>query len=110
MASFNGEDRDIVNQELGASSVVAVSSIAAAARVCETTLIDFAVLDINLGFENSLGFAAFLRTAHTPIVFASGYGERELLGESRVSELTVSKPYDLESLSNAVALTLARST
>jgi light-regulated signal transduction histidine kinase (bacteriophytochrome)/CheY-like chemotaxis protein len=95
---------------LGASSIVAVSSVAAAAKVCETTSVDFAVLDINLGFENSLGFAAFLRSANTPFVFASGYGERELLGESRVSELTVSKPYDLESLSNAVALTLARST
>jgi CheY-like chemotaxis protein len=95
---------------MGASSVVAVSSIAAAAKVCETTSIDFAVLDINLGFENSLGFAAFLRSANTPFVFASGYGEQEVLGESRVAELTVAKPYDLESLCNAIVLTLARSS
>ena len=102
------EAEDLV-RELGASSVVAVSSIAAAAKVCETTLIDFAVLDINLGFGNSLGFAAFLRTANTPFVFASGYGEREALGDSRVPELTVAKPYDRESLCSAIVRTLARS-
>jgi hypothetical protein len=64
---------------------------------------------INLGFENSLGFAAFLRSASRPFVFASGYGEQEVLGESRVSELMVAKPYDLESLSDAITRTLARS-
>jgi CheY-like chemotaxis protein len=95
---------------MGASSVVAVSSIAAAVNVCETTSIDFAVLDINLGFENSLEFAAFLRGANTPFVFASGYGEQEVSGESRVPELTVAKPYDLESLCNAIVLTLGRSS
>jgi hypothetical protein len=73
-------------------------------------LIDFAVLDINLGLGNSLGFAAFLRTANTPLVFASGYGEREVLGESRVAEFTVAKPYDRESLCNAIVLTRARSS
>ena len=95
---------------MGASSVVAVSSIAAAVNVCQTTSIDFAVLDINLGFENSLEFAAFLRGANTPFVFASGYGEQEVSGESRVPELTVAKPYDLESLCNAIVVTLGRSS
>ncbi len=35
---------------MGAVSIVAVSSVTAAAKVCATTSIDFAVLDINLGF------------------------------------------------------------
>jgi light-regulated signal transduction histidine kinase (bacteriophytochrome) len=94
---------------LGASSIATASSIGAAEKVCETTLVDFAVLDVNLGFENSLSFAARLRSANTPFVFASGYGEQEVPGESRVSELTVSKPYNLESLRAAIALTLSRS-
>jgi DNA-binding response OmpR family regulator len=72
-------------------------------------LLDLAVLDVNLGFENSLSFAAYLRSANTPFVFASGYGEQEVLGASRVSELTVSKPYNLESLRGAIGLTLSRS-
>jgi CheY-like chemotaxis protein len=94
---------------LGASSIATASSIGAAAKICETTSVDLAVLDVNLGFENSLSFAAYLRSANTPFVFASGYGEQEVLGESRVSELTVSKPYNLESLRGAIALTLSRS-
>jgi CheY-like chemotaxis protein len=94
---------------LGASSIATASSIGDAAKICETTSVDLAVLDVNLGFENSLSFAAYLRSANTPFVFASGYGGQEVPGESRVSELTVSKPYNLESLRGAIALTLSRS-
>jgi light-regulated signal transduction histidine kinase (bacteriophytochrome) len=97
-------------RSLGATSIVAVSTIAAAVKVCETTAIDFAVLDINLGFENSLGFAAALRASKTPFLFASGYGEQRKPGDSLLTELTVSKPYDRESLQGAIALTLARVT
>jgi light-regulated signal transduction histidine kinase (bacteriophytochrome) len=103
------ETEDLL-RSLGAASVVAVSTIAAAKRVCETTSVHFAVLDINLGFENSLGFAASLRQSKTPFLFASGYGEQRKSGESALSELTVSKPYDRDSLQNAIALTLARAT
>jgi CheY-like chemotaxis protein len=93
---------------LGAASVVAVSSIAGATALCKTNSFDFAVLDINLGFENSLQFADRLRRAKVPFVFASGYGDHQIAGESRISELTVAKPYDRESLSSAVALTILR--
>jgi CheY-like chemotaxis protein len=96
-------------QSLGAASVMAFSSIAAATNAYQTTSIDFAVLDVNLGFESSLGFAEMLRRADTPFVFASGYGDQKSGGESRMSELSVSKPYDRESLRDAIALTLARS-
>jgi light-regulated signal transduction histidine kinase (bacteriophytochrome)/CheY-like chemotaxis protein len=95
-------------RSLGATSVVAVSTIAAAVRIRETTSIDFAMLDINLGFENSLGFAASLRASKTPFLFASGYGEQRKTGDSLFIELTVSKPYDREALQSAIALTLAR--
>jgi light-regulated signal transduction histidine kinase (bacteriophytochrome)/CheY-like chemotaxis protein len=95
-------------RSLGAASILAVSTIAAASKVCETTSIDFAMLDINLGFENSLGFAASLRANKTPFLFASGYGEQKRVGESLLAELTVSKPYDRDSLQSAIALTLAR--
>jgi two-component SAPR family response regulator len=93
----------IERQSLIGWIVATASSIGAAAKIYETTSVDFAVLDVNLRFENSLSFAAYLRSANTPFVFASGYGEQEALGESRVSELTVSKPYNLESLRGAIA-------
>lgn len=95
-------------RSLGAKSIVAVSTTAAAVKVLETTAIDFAMLDINLGFENSLGFAASLRATKTPFLFASGYGEQRKAGDSLLAELTVSKPYDREALQSAIALTLVR--
>jgi light-regulated signal transduction histidine kinase (bacteriophytochrome)/CheY-like chemotaxis protein len=95
-------------RSLGAASIVAVSTVAAAVGVRETTSIDFAMLDINLGFESSLGFAASLRASKIPFLFASGYGDQKRAGDSLIAELTVSKPYDREALQNAIALTLAR--
>jgi two-component sensor histidine kinase len=101
------EAEDLV-RALGAASVIAVSSTSAAMALLDADRFDFAVLDINLGFENSLSFADQLRRAKVPFVFASGYGDQRLSGESRMAELVVSKPYDIESLSSAIALTLAR--
>jgi light-regulated signal transduction histidine kinase (bacteriophytochrome) len=93
---------------LGAASVTAVSSIAAAITICDSSVVDFAVLDIHLGFENSFEFAARLRSAKIPFIFASGYGEQRHAGESHIAELVVSKPYDRESLGSAVGLSLTR--
>ena len=95
---------------LGAASIITVSSISGAAQLCDSNIFDFAVLDINLGFENSLSFADRLRAARVPFVFATGYGDQSISGESRIAELIVSKPYDRESLSSAVALALRRRT
>lgn len=95
-------------RSLGAASIVAVSTVAAAEKVRATTPIDFAMLDINLGAKNSLGFAATLRSSKTPFLFASGYGEQKRAGDSLLAELTVSKPYDRDALQSAIALTLAR--
>jgi light-regulated signal transduction histidine kinase (bacteriophytochrome) len=95
-------------RSLGAASILAVSTIAAAVHVRTTTSIDFAMLDVNLGFENSLDFAASLRAAKTPFLFASGYGEQSKPGEAPLAELTVSKPYDRDALQIAIATTLAR--
>ena len=93
---------------LGAASVTAVSSIAGAILVCDSTPIDFAVLDINLGFENSFSFAERLRDAGISFIFASGYGDKRQTGESRIAEPIVSKPYDRESLGAAIGICLAR--
>jgi light-regulated signal transduction histidine kinase (bacteriophytochrome) len=93
---------------LGAKTVTAVSSVAGAILLCDSAMFDFAVLDINLGFETSLGFAERLRASKVPFLFASGYGDHVIAGESRIAELIVSKPYDFESLNSAIGLTLFR--
>jgi two-component SAPR family response regulator len=93
---------------LGAAAVIAVSSLSHASDLLESNSFDFAVLDINLGFETSLAFADRLRRAKVPFVFASGYGDQNVVGASRIAELVVAKPYDRDSLNSAIALTMAR--
>ena len=93
---------------LGATSIVAVSTTSGAITLSASNSFDFAVLDINLGFESSLLFAEQLRREKVPFLFASGYGEHQVSGESKISEFIVAKPYDRESLASAIALTLLR--
>jgi light-regulated signal transduction histidine kinase (bacteriophytochrome)/ActR/RegA family two-component response regulator len=94
---------------LGAQSVQAASTIAAASKILETSAVHFAVLDINLGFETSLSLASRIRALNIPFIFASGYGENINVGTSNHSVLTVTKPYDRDDLRFAVANSLAAS-
>jgi two-component sensor histidine kinase len=93
-------------RSLGAVSVFAVSTVAAAVRMLSMETVDFGVLDINLGFETSLTFGLALRAAKIPYLFASGYGESPIIGAMHESVITVSKPYDRESLALAIGNTL----
>jgi CheY-like chemotaxis protein len=93
---------------LGATAVYTASTIAGAAKFLAAERFDFAVLDINLGFETSLDFAARLNTAQIPYVFASGYGDNIDLGGVHSTILTVAKPYDRDQLKVAITATLAR--
>jgi light-regulated signal transduction histidine kinase (bacteriophytochrome) len=91
---------------LGAASVKTVSSVAAARALLESDAIEFAVLDINLGFETSFEFSARLRGAKIPFIFTSGYGAGPTPGGTLQRELVVSKPYDRDSLRAAIKSTL----
>jgi len=93
---------------LGAAAVHTASTVAVAAQFLAAERLDFAVLDINLGVETSLDFAAQLNTAQIPYVFASGYGNNIDLGGMHSSILTVSKPYDRDQLTLAITTTLAQ--
>jgi two-component SAPR family response regulator len=64
--------------------------------------LDFAVLDINLGADTTLNFAARVRDAGVPFIFASGYGQETSLDEPNQLSLIVSKPYDRETLRMAI--------
>jgi hypothetical protein len=79
---------------LGAATLVMVSSTFAANEVFRNTHVDFAVLNINSGFESSFGFAAVLRAARVPFIFAASYGKQRSAQDQHIGELTVSKPYD----------------
>lgn len=63
---------------------------------------DFAVLDINLGDQNSFGIADRLSDAGVPFFFATGYGEQALLPAEHRSRIVVQKPYTTHNLARAV--------
>ena len=92
--------------ELGAKSVWAVSTVAAAAQTADSEPVGFAMLDINLGTETSLMLAADLHARGIPVLFASGYGDDIDLGGIHTSLLTIKKPYLRDQLSKAIVQTL----
>jgi light-regulated signal transduction histidine kinase (bacteriophytochrome) len=93
---------------LGAGVVVTASTIAAAMSILDQKSLDFAVLDINVGGESSLGLAGQLQANSVPFIFASGYGENVNLGSALQSVLTVSKPYDRDDLKFAISQAFLR--
>jgi light-regulated signal transduction histidine kinase (bacteriophytochrome)/CheY-like chemotaxis protein len=101
------ESEDML-RALGAARVITASTVIAAFNALENQAIDFAVLDINVGGENSFDLASRLRAQAIPFVFASGYGENINLGSTLHSTLTVSKPYDQDDLRFAINQTLQK--
>ncbi len=92
---------------LGAPTVLTASTISDAANILDSACVEFAVLDINLGFETSLEFGERLRRSAVPFIFTSGYGETINAGGANSVTLMVSKPYDREQLGLAISRTLA---
>ena len=99
------EAEDVL-KALGAELVHTASTIADATAYLDLEKPDFAVLDINLGFETSLDFGMRLRQLAIPFVYATGYGERKKLNDDEFAVLTVTKPYDREHLGVAISHTL----
>lgn len=80
-------------RRLGAEAVDVASSVQAALRLLEQARPDIALLDVNLGRENSFPVADALLARGVPFVFATGYGEANMFPE-RFRQLPVlSKPY-----------------
>lgn len=65
---------------------------------------DFALLDINLGKENSIPVALKLKQLGIPFVFATGYGERAPLPPNLTDVRIVQMPYMFEALIAAMPL------
>jgi CheY-like chemotaxis protein len=64
--------------------------------------IDFAVLDINLGGEQSFPIADVLRERGIPFIFATGYGSKGL-NEAYRGSPTLKKRFELRNLEQACA-------
>ncbi|MDO9459667.1 MAG: HWE histidine kinase domain-containing protein [Alphaproteobacteria bacterium] len=93
-------------RELGAEFVWTVSTLGAAENIVKNEKVGFAMLDINLGTENSLELAEECQKQGIPFIFASGYGSDGHMAGVRKSALTVKKPYTIDTLRSAIAETL----
>ena len=70
--------------------------------------VEIAVLDLNLGGEDTYAIAEALQQKNVPFIFATGYGStgvRQEYGNRRVLQ----KPFQARDLENALAEALARS-
>ena len=65
----------------GAEVIGPVPSVAASLRLIEKSGVDVAVLDVNLGSENSFPIAQVLRDKDIPFLFSTGYNSADIPAE-----------------------------
>jgi len=94
-------DAEDILQSFDAKVTVA-STQAAALDLLEQFRPDFAVLDINLGDQNSFAIASRLSDLGIPFFFASGYGEQASLPMEHRARSVVQKPYTTANIVRAV--------
>jgi DNA-binding LytR/AlgR family response regulator len=102
-------DAESMLEQLGATRVDIASNVRDALRTIEKTPPDFALLDINLGNENSVPVALKLQELGIPFAFASGYGERAPLPAALENVPVIQKPYMPETLVSAMPFGRAES-
>jgi CheY-like chemotaxis protein len=98
---FIALDAEDMLRSLGAGKVVIANSIAEASAAMSGTKFSFALLDVNLGSDNSLPIARSLIASGVPFAFGTGYGEALALPEAMTSTPIVSKPYHRTALMKA---------
>lgn len=79
--------------ELGAQQVETAASVAQALLAIDQNRPSFALLDLNLGRENSIPVGEKLQSLGIPFIFATGYGERAPIPEQLGRVPVIQKPY-----------------
>lgn len=93
--------------DLGHEIVGPAHSVASALSLLEQSAPDAAILDISLAGETSYAVADVLAARGIPFVFATGRSIDGLEERFR-SAPTLSKPFDLDALTNVIAQLTAR--
>lgn len=100
-------DAEAMLEELGFAEIKVANSAGAGVRIVEAGGVSCALLDVNLGRDTSIPVAQALAARGIPFVFASGYGDPELLPEAFRKVTVLTKPYGekrvLEALTDAIA-------
>ncbi len=98
---------DMLDQ-LGATVVGPVSTIAKALAIAAEEALDAAVLDVNVRGEMIHQVAALLASRGVPMVLATGYGTS--FQEARAGVEIIDKPYSRDRLEAALTAVLAGKT
>lgn len=94
--------------QLGIAKVSTASNKAFAEAAIDHSTFNIAILDINLGVENSLNLAVELRKRKVPIVLASGYDSQYQLPSELVGIPRITKPIGQLELSAAISDALTK--
>jgi light-regulated signal transduction histidine kinase (bacteriophytochrome)/CheY-like chemotaxis protein len=94
---------EVILLDLGARHVETAASVTAALRAIERAKPSFALLDINLGGENSISVGLKLQELGVPFIFATGYGERAPIPQELAAAPVIQKPYTREVVESALA-------
>jgi len=84
---------EVILLELGARHVDTAATVREALKSIERSTPSFALLDLNLGSENSIPVATKLTELKVPFIFATGYGERAPIPAELAAAPVIQKPY-----------------
>jgi len=87
---------EVILLELGARHVETAASVKQALSAIDRAVPGFALLDLNLGPENSIPVGMKLKELGVPFIFATGYGERAPIPETLAAAPVIQKPYTNE--------------
>src|ERR1700742_1390549 len=93
---------EVILLELGARHVETAASVGQALKAIAREKPSFALLDLNLGNENSIKVGQKLLELEVPFIFATGYGERAPIPEELSEAPVVQKPYTREVIESAL--------
>lgn len=94
---------EVILLELGARHVETAASVGEAMKAIERAKPAFAMLDLNLGSENSIPVGRKLLELKVPYIFATGYGERAPIPPELGMVPVIQKPYTREVVEAALA-------
>jgi len=95
-------------REAGATHVALASTLGEAEYLIANNQFDLAMLDINVGRSTSFELAKKLKSAGTPFIFATGYGEELALEGHGGDEIIIQKPYERDHIARAIERALQR--
>ncbi len=88
-------------EDFGCTTVASVGTAGEAEHLARDIVIDFALLDVNLGGEMSFGVADVLNLRGVPFAFLTGYGVQGVRADLRET-LIIHKPINPSLLQDAI--------